>query len=314
MKSENNSPAPMGTDLFMTDGGIETTLIFQEGLDLPYFAAFHLLSSVEGNDHLRKYYRTYMELAQTHRVGLIFESPTWRSGREWGALMGYTEQSLSGINKSAILLMSELSAEFEKSGLPSIISGCVGPRGDGYKPGEMMSVDDAHRYHHNQILDFKTAGAGQVTAITMNYLNEATGIALAAQSLQIPVVISFTVETDGHLPTGQHLKDAIETLDMLTDSYPAYYMINCAHPTHFKNMLNEPGHWLTRIKGIRANASTKSHAELDESTELDPGDPLTLAHDYHDLKQRLPGLNVLGGCCGTDHRHIDAIFTLLATQ
>jgi homocysteine S-methyltransferase len=146
-----------------------------------------------------------------------------------------------------------------------------------------------------------------VSAITMNYPEEAIGIALAAKDAGMPVVISFTVETDGKLASGATIGEAITAVDLATGATPIYFMINCAHPTHFDNVLPEDEAWLGRIRGVRANASHKSHAELDEATELDDGDPDDLGRRYRALRRSLPRMNVLGGCCGTDHRHIAAI-------
>ena len=141
----------------------------------------------------------------------------------------------------------------------------------------------------------------------MNYAEEASGIARAAREAGMPVALSFTVETDGRLPTGQPLNEAIAQVDSETGAYPAYYMINCAHPTHFDTVLAPESEWINRIGGLRANASRMSHAELDEAEELDAGDPVELGQEYADLKRHLPNLTVLGGCCGTDHRHIEQI-------
>ncbi len=188
-----------------------------------------------------------------------------------------------------------------------LISGCLGPRGDGYQPGVQMSVEEAKEYHSAQILAFKEAGADLVSAITMNYLEEATGITLAAKEHAIPVVISFTVETDGRLPSGMTLADAITENDRLTGEYPAYYMVNCAHPRHFASVFERGESWVRRIKGVRANASLKSHAELDESETLDEGDKVLLANCYVELDELLPELRVIGGCCGTDHTHIEKV-------
>ena len=188
-----------------------------------------------------------------------------------------------------------------------VISGCVGPRGDGYNPATLMSAAEAHAYHSEQIDIFRDTAADMVTAITMTYPEEAIGIARAGQAAGMPVAIAFTVETDGKLPTGATLKDAIRAVDDATAGAPAYYMINCAHPTHFSDALEDGGSWVSRLRGIRANASRKSHAELDEATELDAGDPMELGALYRDLRHRFGHINVLGGCCGTDHRHIGEI-------
>jgi len=277
-------------------------LIFHEGLELPAFAAFDLLKDDAGTEALRRYYDPYASLAREHGLGFVLESPTWRASARWGAELGYNEADLSLLNRKAIALMEEIRAAYA-NGAPVVISGCIGPHDDGYRPGETLSADAAYDYHAAQIETFADTAADMVTAVTMTYADEAIGISRAAREAGLPAAISFTVETDGRLPSGQSLADAIELLD--EDTPPAYYMINCAHPTHFEAVLSEP--WARRIHGLRANASTKSHAELDEAEELDTGDPDDLGARYAALAARLPALNVLGGCCGTDHRHVTAI-------
>ena len=293
-------------DLFLTDGGIETTLIFHEGLDLPEFAAFDLLKDYEGTRALRRYYEPYASLARAHGLGFVLESPTWRASPRWAAAIGYGEDELSAFNEKAILLMEELRAEYEAEA-PIVISGCVGPHDDGYSPTVSLSADEARGYHATQINTFRDTAADMVTAITMTYAAEAVGVARAAAAAELPVAISFTLETDGRLPSGHSLADAIEQVDAETDGTPVYYMINCAHPTHFEPVLEADAPWAKRVRGLRANASTKSHAELDDATELDEGDPDDLAARYSALRTKLPNLTVVGGCCGTDHRHVAAI-------
>jgi S-methylmethionine-dependent homocysteine/selenocysteine methylase len=294
-------------DLFLTDGGIETTLIFHQGLDLPLFAAFDLLKDEEGTEALRSYYEPYAALAQERGLGLVLESPTWRASPRWAGEIGYSEQELDDMNRRAIALMEELRDRCDAGDVPIVISGCIGPQDDGYNPSMKLTAREAQDYHAVQIGTFRDTAADMVTAITMTYADEAVGIARAAQEAGLPAAISFTVETDGRLPSGQALGEAIEEVDEESGGTPAYYMINCAHPTHFEGTLEARGPWLERIRGLRANASTKSHAELDEATELDEGDPDDLGRRYAALRERLPQLNVLGGCCGTDHRHIAAI-------
>ncbi len=302
----NNLPQ-LSKDLFITDGGIETTLIFHEGLDLPDFAAFDLFKNNAGYYALQKYFRTYAAIARNYGVGLILESAMWRANPDWGTKLGYDSDALTRVNHQAIALLHSIRREYETETSRMVISGCVGPRGDGYNLSEIMTEAEAEQYHLNQITAFQDAGADLVTAITMNYVEEAIGIVRAAKSVGMPVVISFTVETDGALPMGQSLKDALEQVDAVTDNAPAYYMINCAHPTHFADVLVANGAWVKRIRGLRANASTKSHAELNESDELDEGKPQELGKQYRELRTRLRHINVLGGCCGTDDRHIEAI-------
>ena len=304
MRNQGELPQ-LGGELFLTDGGIETTLIFHRGLDLPEFAAFDLLKDDAGTDELRRYYLPYLELAREHDAGFVLESPTWRASPRWGAEIGYGAEELDHMNRKAIALMSELRDRYERDVSPIVISGCVGPQDDGYDPKQKLSVDQAADYHSTQIGTFADTEADMVAALTLTYVDEAIGIVQAARDAGIAAAISFTLETDGNLPSGQPLSAAIEETDAATSGGPAYYMINCAHPTHFESVLG--GSWTTRIRGLRANASTKSHAELDEATELDDGDPEDLGARYAQVHKQLPQLNVLGGCCGTDDRHVGRI-------
>jgi S-methylmethionine-dependent homocysteine/selenocysteine methylase len=306
MKHRHRLPQ-LGGGLFLTDGGIETTLIFHEGLDLPAFAAFDLLKDAEGTQALRRYFEPYAELAREQGVGLVLESPTWRASPRWAAEIGYSDQELDQLNRKAIALMEDLRSEYESTDAPVVISGCVGPQDDGYNPAERLSAAAAQAYHSTQIGTFSETAADMVTAITMTYTDEAVGLTRAAMEAGIPVAISFTVETDGRLPSGQALGEAVEQVDGETDGGPAYFMVNCAHPAHFSHLLEAGEPWQERIRGLRANASTKSHAELDEAVELDEGDPVDLGAHYAALATKLPQVNVLGGCCGTDHRHVREI-------
>jgi S-methylmethionine-dependent homocysteine/selenocysteine methylase len=306
MKYRDHLPQLDG-ELFLTDGGIETVLIFHEGLDLPEFAAFDLLKDERGTERLRSYYTPYVALARERGLGFVLESPTWRANPRWAAAIGYDRDELDRVNRKAIALLEEIRDEHEPGGSSIVISGCIGPQDDGYNPAQRLTADDAHAYHSTQIATFADTAADMVTAITMTYADEAIGVARAAQEAGIPAAISFTVETDGRLPSGQELGEAIEQVDSETGASAAYYMINCAHPTHFASVLERGQDWLERIGGLRANASTKSHAELDEADVLDEGDPTDLSVRYAELRARLPQLNVFGGCCGTDHRHVGAI-------
>ena len=294
----------LGDELFLTDGGIETTLIFHQGLDLPAFAAFVLLRDEAGTDELRRYYEPYLELAREQGTGFVLESPTWRASPRWAAELGISEEELDALNRSAVALMEDLR---DGAGVPAVISGCIGPQDDGYDPGTMLSAAEARDYHSTQIGTFGDTAADMVTALTMTYADEAAGLAQAAADAGLPVAISFTLETDGRLPSGQDLGSAIEEVDDATGGGPAYYMINCAHPTHFEGARDPGAAWGGRIRGLRANASAKSHAELDEAEELDEGDPADLGERHAALSERLPKLTVLGGCCGTDHRHVGEI-------
>lgn len=293
----------LGEQIFLTDGGCETTLIFHEGIELPYFACFPLLESEQGLEILTNYYRPYLQTAAQYGSGFVLESATWRANQDWGARMGYDRSALNRINRMAIAHLESLRDAYSSECGPLVISGVIGPRGDGYRVGQRMSVQEAEHYHTPQIETLATTQADLVTAMTLTYCEEAIGIVRAAQKSAIPAVISFTTEVNGDLPDGTSLEQAIATVDAESQGGPAYYMINCAHPDHFKNVLDDQA-WVKRIRGVRANASRLSHAELDQAEELDSGNPQEFGELYRQLKQCFPAITVMGGCCGTDHRHI----------
>ncbi len=292
-------------NLYLTDGGFETTLVFDHEIELNHFAAFELMNSAKGRILMKSYFKPYLAIAKQHGLPFVFESPTWRLNPDWAYRLGYSLREMKALNEQSIQFMRIIA---EESGLEnSLVSGCIGPRGDGYVSGEEMSSLEASMYHLEQTGTFAHADADLVTAMTLTYSAEGTGIALAAKKFGVPVVISYTLETDGKLPNGESLASAIRRTDEETGGYPVHYMINCAHPSHFLHLFDEPAEWQNRIGGIRANASCKSHAELDNSTELDRGNKDALGGEYGILAEKLKNLRVIGGCCGTDHSHIDSI-------
>jgi len=299
-------PQLAGDRVFLTDGGLETTLIFDCGLELPLFAAFPLLDDANGRATLRDYFGRYIATAREQGTGFLLDTPTWRANADWGAQLGYDAAAMDRVNRDAVAFARELREQAGGAPEPILISGVIGPRGDGYRADAQMTAMEAEAYHAPQARSL-AAGADLVAAITMTYADEAIGIARAAARAGVPVAISFTVETDGRLPSGQALGEAIEQVDAETLAAPAHYMVNCAHPSHFAGVLAEGGAWRDRIAGLRANASVKSHAELDAASELDAGDPAQLAEDYAALRSQLRNVSVLGGCCGTDERHVAAV-------
>ena len=292
--------------IFLTDAGLETELIFHDGIDLPAFAAFDLLKDEAGTQRLRRYYGSFAQLARERGLGLVLESPTWRASPRWAREIGYDDPALDEANRRAIALMEAVRDEHADSP-PIVISGCIGPQDDAYRPNTKLSATEARDYHATQITTFADTAADMVSAMTLTYVEEAIGVCRAAQEAGLPAVISFTVETDGRLPSGLQLGDAIRQVDDETGGAPAYFMINCAHPTHFEAVLPDGADWVQRIRALRANASTMSHAELDEATELDEGNPVDLGARYAALAAKLPQLTIVGGCCGTDLRHVAAI-------
>lgn len=308
-----NSLPQLEGDFFLTDGGLETTLVFHHSIDLPEFAAFILLDKerrIQQNidrNILYDYFSTYAVIAQKNKVGFILESVTWRANSDWAKKIGYSSEQLAEFNRQSIKILELLRANYKNESSKFVISGTIGPRGDGYDPGHIMGIEEAEKYHSTQIDIFRQTNADMISAMTINNSEEAIGITMAAQKARMPVVISFTVGTNGKLPTGQSLKNAIEMVDTATNNGPAYYGLNCAHPTHIDHRLTADGDWMNRVRALRANASMKSHEELDNSKKLDEGNPQELGRQYKALKEKFKKLNVFGGCCGTNHRHIEEI-------
>lgn len=297
-------------DLFLTDGGTETWLMYKRGFELEEFAAFHLLHDPKAKSALQEYYRTFSEIAVRHGVSFIFDSLTYRASRDWGRLLGYSDERLADMNHACFELYRDAA---RSAGLPSsktVISGCIGPKGDAYKLNQALTAEGAEAYHSEQIATFKSGGAHIVTALTLNTTAEAIGIARAAQAADLPSVISFTLEKNRCLRSGESLQQAIETVDTQTGGAPAYYMINCAHPVDFGPALTR-GKWSDRILGLRANASTLDHGTLCQLGHLEEGNPDELAAQYADIRKGFPNMNVFGGCCGTDFIHVGKIATAL---
>ncbi len=289
---------------FLCYTGIETDLIFNQGVDLPGFATFPLLETVKGRALLAKSYMAQVDLAREFGCGVMFESATWVANKDRAAAIGYGVSLLEQINLDAVQFIRELSDNV--GDVPIVLSAQVGPRGDGYKPNNQMDDNEAEQYHAVQIAQLAKVKPDIVSAFTISYPEEAIGIVRAAQKHQLPIAISFTVEIDGLLPTGMPLGEALDAVDAATDSYAEYFLINCAHPEHFLPNLDD-GPWIERLAGMVANASRCSHAELDEASELDDGDPKELGAYFSMIRNAYPHMRIFGGCCGTDMRHMREI-------
>ena len=292
---------------FLSDGGLETFLIFEKGYDLPCFSAAVLLDTDQGRADLRAYFERFIDIAKSSGRGFILDAPTWRAGTAWAGPLGQTLKEVMETNQRAVSFVSELRDRHETENCPILINGLIGPAGDAYAPDTEISRQDALLIHAPQIHALGKAGVDMISAMTLTHAGEATGIVQAAQEIDVPIVIAFTLETDGNLPSGQPLGDAIAEVDAATNNGPLYYMINCAHPDHFRDILDTSAAWILRVGGVRSNASRQSHAELDEAEVLDDGDPVELGRLSAELLSRLPNVRVLGGCCGTDHRHVGCI-------
>ncbi len=312
MSATSQTPRTRAEDLpqlrgrpLVTDGGLETDLIFHHGVDLPDFAAFPLVDTAEGRALLEAYYDGYAAVAAAAGAGLVLESATWRANPDWGDRLGWSATDLARVNRDAIGHLAGLAGRYADSVAEVVLGGSVGPRGDGYRPGADVDAEEARAYHRPQVEALAAGGADVVTAYTLTDPGEAVGVVLAAREVGIPVAISFTVETDGRLPGGTSVADAVATVDAA--ARPDYYLLNCAHPSHVEAGLDD-GPWRERVLGLRPNSSTLSHAELDEAEELDEGDLSELTAATDRLRPHLPNLSIVGGCCGTDARHVGALW------
>lgn len=293
---------------YITDGGLETDLLFLRGIDLPEFAAFPLLDTPDGRAALSDYYRAYVDIAVRAGAPLLLETPTWRANPDHAALLGYDADQLDRVNRDAVEFMTGLAKEREADLVGWSVGGMVGPRGDGYASAGPVDPDAAADYHRPQLASFAAAGAERACVLTLTEVGEAIGLSRAASDVGLAMGIGFTVETDGRLPDGTRLAEAVAAVDAVAP--PAYFVINCAHPSHIIAGLDDldGAAWRARIGGLRVNASTMTHAELDESEVLDEGDPVQLAIDQQPLIEAFANLEVLGGCCGTDARHVAAMW------
>jgi len=291
--------------LFLTDAGLETDLIFNHGIEIREFAAHTLLPDAEGRAALQRYFTGFLDLARDAGTGFVLDTVTWKAHRHWSSDLGEDAEQLRAANADAVALIDGLRARYD-GGPPIVLNAAIGPRGDAYRPERRIGAAESAAYYAEQLGWLAQTQVDMVTGLTFNQASEAVGLVDAASNCGLPVVISFTVETDGRLPDGQPLADAIREVDGQTDAGAAYFMINCAHPDHFGHVLADED-WARRVRGIRANASRRSHAELDEAEALDAGDPDELGRLYAQLYARLPWLNVFGACCGGDLRHVTRI-------
>lgn len=293
--------------MLITDGGIETHIIFNMGVELPHFSAFPLNDTDVGREVIRRYYRDYIPVAKAAGRGFLLATDTWRASADWADRLGYDKALLPRNNRVAVDLCVDVAREFAAAGVATEIAGILGPRRDAWQFDSGMTVREGYDYHSPQVEAFADTAARSIQVYTLTNTPEAIGIARAAERAGLPVVLSFTVETDGNLPGGKELGSAIKETDEATGGYPDYYMINCAHPLHFSSALHSGQSWVRRIGGLRANASAKSHAQLDASTEIDIGDIPEFAQVHAELLPVIENLRLVGGCCGTDHRHIAAL-------
>ena len=302
---------------FLTFAGGETHLLFQQGFPLREFCAFEVLRDDRAFERMTNaVLRPIIDAAAAGGFGVITDCFLWRASPDYMAKLGYAPADVRRFNHEGVAMVRRLllAAASRPGGHPGplVLAADPGPRGDGYKldAGQRLDAEAARAYHMPQLAALAETDVAVVTALTMTSVAEAVGLGRAARDVGLPLIISPTVETDGTLPDGTSLGEFVTRVDEALGGDPLFYMVNCAHPTHVERTLEaarqrgEP--WLKRFRGFRANASAKSHQELDEATELDRGDVADLAARVAGLRGRYD-LWAIGGCCGTDAEHLGAI-------
>ncbi len=304
----STNPLPQLTGkLCLTEGGIETYMQYKKGHAFRHFCLFDLMDRPEARADLRTYHEDLIKVALKHKVGAILDGVHYRTSRDWGELLGYSKQGLKEVVIQGIEFYKDLARQYQTADSPMPVSGVVGPRGDAYKVGRIMSADEAEDYHAEQLETMKQAGADFATALTFSQVDEAIGVVRAAQAIDLPVVVSFALGAGGRLKTGVDLSDAIETVDEATGNGPVYFMINCTHPVDFAPAFKAPGPWVKRLCGLRPNASSLAHGVLCQLGHLEEGNPVELGQQMADMARRFSHITVWGGCCGTDAVHVDEI-------
>ncbi len=293
--------------LFLTEAGIETTLMYKKGWELNHFCLFELLQHDRFVADVRTYHARIIEVALKHKTGHILDGLHYRASPDWGALLGMPAQQLADLTAKGLDIYTDLSREYATEDTPIPVGCCIGPRGDAYDAKLLMTADQAEEYHSVQIETAKVAGVDFVSALTFNHIEEAVGVTRAAQAAGIPIIVSFSLNQKATLKTGPTLGEAIMAVEMQTDNAPLFYMINCNHPIDFSPALENPGNWIGRLQGIRPNASSLDHGMLCQLGHLEEGDPVELGQQMGDLAHRFPQLNVFGGCCGTDWEHLEQV-------
>lgn len=299
---------------YLTYGGNETYLLFVQGFPLREFCAFEVFEDEAAWTRLVSgLLAPIAKAAADSKMGLMTDCLVWRASADYARRLGTAD--VATLNERAVRRTRDFLAGWRDGSAsakacPVIVSADHGPRGDGYAVTGRVAADAAYDYHAPQVEALAAAGVDLLVPLTMTSLQETLGILRAAQRHGLPALVSPTIEPDGKLPDGTPLGDFVRAVDEATAGYPVAFMVNCVHPTHLEPILRggrERGEaWVSRIRGLRANASAKTHAELDNSTELDRGDPVALAAGVQSL-QRTYDLSVVGGCCGTDAEHLQRI-------
>lgn len=303
----NRFPAQKAGTIYLTEGGQETEVMYRHGFELPEFAMFPLLDNPAALNVMREMYQRYLDVAARHGCVALMGGLDYRASPDWGRKIGLSDQQLADYQQRAIAFLRDVAAPYVGQ-LPGVMFvGCIGPRGDAYSLNQTMTEEEAEEYHSFQLAGLKAAGVDLAMAMTFNNVPEAVGIARAAARADLPLEISFTLDSNHRLKSGPSLKSAIETVDFLAgEDRPDFYGINCSHPLEFSPAL-EPGTWTRRIRSLRPNAAMMDKQSLCALGHLEEGDPVSLGSLMGMLARGHPHVDMWGGCCGTWDKHLEHI-------
>lgn len=300
-------PPRLEGKFYLTEGGTETEVLYKWGFELPEFAMFPLLDDPKADDVIRNMFRRYLDVAAEQNTGVLLNGHDYRASPDWGAKLGYSDEGLREMQRRTIQFLDEMRAEYADRVSDVYIAACIGPRGDAYGTGGEITADEAEDYHSVQMQNLDGTAADMAVAATFNNVPEAIGVIRAASGVGMPIGVSLTLTPEGRLRSGPTLREAIETVDEATASAAAWFGTNCAHPIEFEDALTDEGPWLDRLRYIRPNAAKMDKIALCSLGHLEDGDPVELGEQMGEIARRLPRADIIGGCCGTDERHLSEI-------
>ncbi|WP_242521620.1 homocysteine S-methyltransferase family protein [Motiliproteus sp. SC1-56] len=293
----------------MTEGGTETEIMYKFGFELPHFAMFPLLDNPKAVSALNGMYQRYLDTAAKHGFNALVGGLDYRASPDWGSLLGYSNTGLAEMQLRAIEFLRDVAKPYQGQIADIQIVGVVGPRGDAYALNKTISAQEAEAYHSTQLETLQQADVDLVWAATFNNVPEAVGVSRAAARCQLPLCMSFTLDSNHRLKSGPTLKQAIETVDLKAgDRRPDFYGINCSHPLEFSPAIEQAA-WFERVRCLRPNAAMMDKISLCKLGHLEDGDPQDLGEQMGELARRFPHIDIWGGCCGTWERHLEQIAT-----
>ncbi len=306
MVANKSFPLQKEGRFYLSEGGTETELMYKYGFELPHFAMFPLLNNPDAVLKMKEMLRSYLDVAAKHKICALMGGLDYRASPDWGKLLGYSPDGLAEANLQSIEFLREIAKEYA-SEIPDILfQGLIGPRGDAYEKNESITENEAEDYHSVQLETLKKADVDLALAITFNNIPESIGVARAAAKIGVSLGISLTLDSSSKLNSGPSLAEAIIAIDEETNQSPEFYLINCSHPLEYEPAI-EPGNWISRVRGVRPNASKMEKIELCQIGHLEEGDPEELGKLCGDLARRYPHMDIWGGCCGTWNSHLDEI-------